>query len=177
MKAVAAVAVFFGVAGAVTSAAAEVVAVDAAGFQIRNTVEVAAPPAKVWRALLEPGDWWHPEHSWSGDARNLSLEARAGGCFCERWSGGEAMHMLVTFVRPDQELRLWGALGPLSLEGAVGGMAVKLEPTTPGATRVTLTYTVGGRLSGGAARWAPLVDGVLRAQLERLGRYAETGAS
>lgn len=84
--------------------------------------------------------------------------------------------MLVSFVRPEQELRLWGALGPLSSEGVAGGLTVKLEAGAPQATRVTLAYTVGGRLSGGPERWAPLVDAVLRTQLQRLQRYAETGA-
>lgn len=155
--------------------AAEVIAADTTGFQVRTTLDVAAEPGRVWAALIEPGRWWQSSHSWSGDAKNMSIEARAGGCFCERWAGGEAAHMLVWFVKPNQELRLHGPLGPLSLEGATGGMTVKLEPQGK-ATRLTLTYTVGGRLPGGAEKWAPLVDGVLRTQMERLGRYAETGA-
>lgn len=157
-------------------AAAEVTTVEAGGFQVKTVVEIAAPRADVWKALLQPGRWWNPQHSWSGEAKNLSLEARAGGCFCERWPSGEAMHMLVWFVKPEAELRLWGALGPLSMQGAAGGLSVELQQAGPRSTKATLTYTVGGYLVGGAKTWAPIVDGVLLDQMQRLERAVETGA-
>lgn len=162
------------VAALAAPAAAEVVEAAPNGFQVKGTVEIAAPRERVWEALIEPGRWWSSSHSWSGDAANLTLEPQAGGCFCERWAGGEAMHMSVSFVQPDAALHLWGALGPLSREGAAGGLLFKLEPKGDG-TALTWSYTVGGFAKGGLAKWAPLVDGVLREQVGRLEALIETG--
>lgn len=156
------------------AARAEVVEAQANGFQVRQTLDVAAQPDAVWKALVDVGGWWDPSHSWSGDAKNLSIDPRPGGCWCERWKDGGAQHMTVTYVQPNQELRFWGGLGPLSMQGMAGGMIVKLEPAGQG-TKLTLTYTVGGYAPGGLEKWAPLVDGVLKLQTSRLERYAETG--
>ena len=61
------------------AARAEVVDASAAGFEVKQVATIAAPANKVWAALLLPGQWWSGKHSWSGGARNLSLEARVGG--------------------------------------------------------------------------------------------------
>ncbi len=62
-----------------------------AGFLVRSEVVVHAAPDSVYRALTARiGAWWDPEHTFSGDSRNLSLDATAGGCFCERLPGGAA---------------------------------------------------------------------------------------
>ena len=157
------------------AARAEVVEAAAAGFQVRHVVEIAAPPARVWEALIQPGRWWEPTHSWSGDpVANLTLDARPGGCFCETLPGGGAQHLTVVFVRPAQQLDLWGALGPLHTEGAAGGLSFRLAPSGAGST-LTVTYTVGGFAKGGLQSWAAPVDGVIGAQAARLERYVETG--
>ena len=145
------------------------------GFQVRHVVEVAAPPARVWDALIQPGRWWDPEHTWSGAARNLRIEPRPGGCFCEDIPGGGVLHMTVIYVKRDAQLDLWGALGPLHFTGADGGMSIKLAPAGQG-TRVEMTYTVGGFDRGGLQKWTGPVDGVLETQFTRLKRYVETGS-
>src|SRR5690606_24862158 len=73
-------------AGALTVASpavAEVKSATAAGFEVENSVTVPVPPAEAWAAMARIGQWWPGDHSWSGDAANMSLEPRAGGCFCE----------------------------------------------------------------------------------------------
>ncbi len=146
------------------------------GFTTSNTVEVAAPPARVWAALLEPGRWWNGQHSWSGSAANLSLEPRAGGCFCERLAdGGSAMHGQVSMAQPNRMLRLNAWLGPLMATGVTGAMTWSLEPAGAGS-RVTLTYAVGGLPDDQARAMMAPVDGVQRDWLERLDRYVETGS-
>ena len=48
------------------------------------------------------------------DAKNLSIDARPGGCFCEKLpNGGGVEHARVVYVAPREVLRLSGALGPL----------------------------------------------------------------
>src|SRR5690606_29347088 len=66
-------------------ARAEIVSAGPNGFSISHVAEapdVAAPV--VWAALADVAKWWDPEHTYSGDARNLSLEPQVRGCFCER---------------------------------------------------------------------------------------------
>jgi uncharacterized protein YndB with AHSA1/START domain len=158
------------------AARAEVANTGPAGFQVKETVEVAAPAAKVWAALVQPSAWWHPEHTWSGDAKNLTFEARPDGCWCETFpGGGGAKHMTVIYVKPNEELRSWGALGPLSTQGLVGGLVMTLAPSKSGGTTVEWTFTVGGYMPGGPDKIAPIVDQVLKLQIERLDRYVETG--
>ncbi|MBC6981523.1 SRPBCC domain-containing protein [Caulobacter sp. 17J80-11] len=161
-------------AAAAGTARAEVVDAQAGGFQVRETVEVAAKPDAVWKALVDVGGWWSSDHTWSGDAKNLSIDPKPGGCWCERWKDGAAQHMTVTFVQPNRELRTAGALGPLSMMAVSGAMTFKLQPKGEG-TVLTATYSVGGYAPQGLAGLAAPVDGVLKTQVERLGRYAVTG--
>ena len=158
-------------------ARAEVVDVQPGGFEVRHSVEIAAPPAKVWAALGQVGAWWNSSHSWSGDAKNLSIDLKPGGCWCEALpkTGGGAWHMTVVFVDPGKTVRMAGALGPLSLSGADGHMIWMLAEKAPGATTLTWTYDVGGYYKGGLDKLAGPVDGVLGEQAARLKKYVETG--
>jgi uncharacterized protein YndB with AHSA1/START domain len=156
-------------------AGADVVNAEAGGFQIKTTLTIAAPPAKVYAGLLKPAKWWSSEHTWSGDAANLSLSGKAGGCFCEKLEhGGSVLHMLVIYAAPGSELRLSGALGPLQTEAAQGVLSISLAAKDEG-TELTETYTVGGYTKGGWVAWAPDVDAVVTEQLNRLKTYVESG--
>ncbi|HEX9275869.1 MAG TPA: SRPBCC domain-containing protein [Casimicrobiaceae bacterium] len=157
------------------STQAAVVQIAPSGFAVRHETTVNAPPAKVYDALVQVGSWWNPDHSFSGDVKNLSIDARAGGCFCERLKdGGAVEHLRVVYVAPGQALRMSGALGPLQASGLAGSLTWKLVPAASG-TKMELTYSVGGFIDGGFDKMAPAVDGVLGEQLERLKRFVETG--
>jgi uncharacterized protein YndB with AHSA1/START domain len=163
--------------GAMATAGAARAAVtdsSAGGFEVSESVEIAAPAAKVWDALMQPGQWWKGEHSWSGKASNLTLDARAGGCWCEALPGGGAQHMVVIYVVPRQEMRLEGALGPFQFTGATGHLDWKVAEKD-GKTTVTWTYDVGGYVKGGIDKLSAPVDGVLGEQIGRLKAYVETG--
>lgn len=156
---------------------AEVAHAGENGFTLRNTAMLSVPPAKAYAAMLEVGRWWSSDHTYSGDAANLSIEAKPGGCWCERLpSGGGVQHMTVVLLMPGKQARLAGGLGPLQSMGAAGSMDWKFEAADKG-TKVELVYAVGG-YAGAAAGFkdiAPGVDSVLKAQFERYKRYAETG--
>src|SRR5436190_6271245 len=99
-------------------AAAGVVASSDSGFASHNEVVVPVAPAEAWAMLFEPARWWNGEHSYSGDAGNLTMARVAGGCFCETIPGtgggpaGQVEHMRVLYVDPRvHTLRLAGALG------------------------------------------------------------------
>jgi uncharacterized protein YndB with AHSA1/START domain len=146
------------------------------GFTLRETATLSVPPAKAYAAMLEVAKWWASDHTYSGDAANLSLEAKPGGCWCEGLPGGGGVqHMTVVFLLPGKQVRLAGGLGPLQSMGVAGSMDWKFDPAEKG-TKVELRYAVGGY--GGAAPFkdiAPGVESVLKLQFERYKRYAETG--
>lgn len=158
------------------AAAAEVVDSQPDGFTIKETATVAAPPAKVWATLIRPSAWWSSDHTYSHDARNLSLDPKAGGAWSETLPGGGVRHMAVVYIDPPSVLRLEGALGPLQAMGGSGHMTVTLKPKGE-ATDVALTYDFGGHTPGGLQAIAPAVDGVLNEQLTRLKSAVETGAA
>ncbi len=158
------------------NADAEVLKSAEAGFTARNVVTIAAPPDAVWAALIAPARWWNPAHSWSGKAANFSLDARAGGCFCEALAnGGSVEHQHVVFANPGKLLRLRGGLGPLQGEAVSAVMSWELKADGEG-TQLTQTYAVGGYVDGGLNGWSAPVDGVVREQLERLERLIESGS-
>jgi uncharacterized protein YndB with AHSA1/START domain len=154
----------------------EVIESTAAGFLVRNTATINAPPAKVYAALTNGvGDWWDPAHTFSHDAHNLSVDAKPGGCFCERLpDGGGVQHMSVVYASPGKLLRLTGAIGPLQESALTGTMTWNLLQAD-GGTTVELIYTIGGFRAGGFRDMSTVVDGVLRGQLARLKALVEIG--
>jgi uncharacterized protein YndB with AHSA1/START domain len=150
--------------------------VASTGFLVNLEVKVNAPVAKVYDALIgQVGSWWNPEHTYSHDAKNLSIDPRPGGCFCEKLpNGGGVEHLRVVYVAPREVLRLSGALGPLQASGIAGSMTWKLTGERD-QTRIQLSYSVGGFVVGGFDKIAPAVESMLNEQLNRLKLFAETG--
>jgi uncharacterized protein YndB with AHSA1/START domain len=144
------------------------------GFTVTHRFETAASPRKIFDALREPARWWSSQHTWSGDARNLTLQADAGGCFCERWADNSVKHGEVIFATRDSVLRLRAALGPLQSLAAEGILTFALKDG--GArTNVTVTYRVAGSPEAQLAALAEPVDRVIGEQVARLARYVDTG--
>jgi uncharacterized protein YndB with AHSA1/START domain len=145
------------------------------GFVIESVVTADAAAASVYRDLIRIALWWDPAHTWSGSAKNLKLEPKAGGCFCEKLpDGGSVQHGRVIFAQPGKQLRIEGALGPLQEMAVSGVLTFRLAPDGPG-TRITMTYRVAGTLTMEASKLAPLVDQVMAIQLGRL-RSLASGA-
>ncbi|MBU2099345.1 MAG: SRPBCC domain-containing protein [Gammaproteobacteria bacterium] len=139
------------------------------GFALQNTVQIQQTPAEVWRTLTEQVDnWWPKDHSWWNG--QFTIEASAGGCFCERAGERSAQHMLVSLVDPERLLRMTGGLGPLQGLGLTGALDWELTPVEGNAqsTQVTLTYRVSGYMPGGFTELAPVVDQVQALQLGAL---------
>lgn len=150
------------------AARAEVVAVAAGGFHLKLQRTLAAPPERAWEALLAVGSWWNGEHTYSGKGANMAIEPRAGGCFCERYDGGEIEHMRIAYVSPAaKQLVMTGGLGPLLWQGASGALAITLK-AAEGGTVASWEYRVSGFEPKGWEATAPLVDKVLGEQLDRL---------
>lgn len=146
------------------------------GFVVRHAADVDAAPADVWAELIRPAGWWSARHSYSGDAANLTLDARAGGCFCEVLPSpvspraaprGSVEHMRVAYAEHGRVLRMIGGLGPLQAEAVNGALTIALKPVD-GGTRIMWEYVVGGYMRQGGEQLAPMVDGVLGEQLTAL---------
>jgi uncharacterized protein YndB with AHSA1/START domain len=155
-------------------ARADVVDKTGSGFTVRTTVTVAAAPQRVYRDLLNVGAWWDKEHTYSGDAKNMTLLAQPGGCFCEKYAGGAIEHGRVVNVSPDKLLRLSAALGPLQELATAGTMTWTIEAAKQGSgSMLTMTYAAGGYAPGGLDKLADIVDAVLAQQVKLLKAYAE----
>ena len=157
------------------SASAEVVDSSEHGFTVRHVVSIAAHPSRAFNsAVANVGRWWHPDHSFSGNARNLTLDSRPGGCLCERLINGGVTHLTVVYLVQNEEIRFTGALGPLQRMAVTGSMVWKWTESN-GSTEFEWTYVVGGYRPGGLSAIASSVDAVLAAQAQRLKRFVETG--
>lgn len=144
------------------------------GFTIENEQVVAVDQATAWKALVGDVDrWWPKDHTWWGAESTLSIDARAGGCFCEIGRDGkqQAQHMTVGFVDPGKTLRLLGGLGPLQGMGLSGAMEFRLSPAKGGGTRIVLYYRAGGYTPDDLSKFAALVDKVQGLQLGGLADY------
>lgn len=152
---------------------AAVVDVGPSGIEIQHSFKVAAAPQKVWDVLVQPARWWSNDHTFSGKAANMTLEPKAGGCWCETLpNSGSVRHMDVGYFAPPKSLVLRGSLGPLYNLAADGALAWTL--TASGAeTEVTLTFRAGGYIKDGFAKWAGPVDMVLGQQTARLKQAVE----
>lgn len=150
-------------------AAAEVRNPSDTGFVSEHKLTIAAPPAKVWETLVQPARWWDAAHTYSGSAANLSLDARPGGCWCEKTAGGGVEHMRIVYLAANDTLRMTGGLGPLQAMPVTAVLTVALKPAGAG-TELIASYAVAGPGLGGIA--AP-VDGVLGGQWTRLKAAAE----
>jgi uncharacterized protein YndB with AHSA1/START domain len=159
-----------------TTAQAAVTDSAPGGFALTETAHIAAPRDKVYAALIQPAHWWSSNHSFSGNAANFTLDARAGGCWCETLpNGGSAQHLTVVYVTPGETLRLRGALGPFQSFAVDGVMTWTLTDSSQG-TGLTLTYLIGGYMKGGFDNIAKGADGVLAGQVNRLQHFVETGS-
>ncbi len=157
-----------------TPASAEVVDAQANGFSLKYVYDIARPREAVYRAIADVSRWWDAAHSYSGQAGNLSLDPRPGGCFCERLPGGGVQHLLVIHANAPGQLTLQGGLGPLASLGVAGAMQWTLTERA-GGTHLEVTYNVGGFMPGGLAPLAPLVDQVMALQVKRFKTFVETG--
>jgi hypothetical protein len=158
-------------------ARAEPGAVSATGFTITHAAALKAAPAQVYEALGRIGQWWSPAHTYSGQAANMTIELRAGGCFCERWgAGNEIEHARVLFVAKDALLRLEGGLGPLQDLAVTGVLTISLKKAADDTgTEMKWVYRVSGAPDPALEKWAVPVDGVLAEQVGRLAAHVDAG--
>jgi len=156
---------------------AAVTTVTETGFVVRLVAETTASPDQTWDALVRPAGWWDSAHTYSGDAANLTIDARASGCFCETLPlpkdaprgarAGSIEHMRAIYAEPGRFLRMSGGLGPLQSEAVVGTLTMTVK-AQEGTTRILWEYVVGGQMRYKPEQIASAVDQVLAQQIGRL---------
>ena len=150
-----------------TAAQADTRAVSPQGFTVTHTRPVKASTHQLFEAFGRIGQWWNPQHSYSGQGAHLSLDLAAGGCFCERWEGGSVEHAHVIQVAKDSLLRMVGGLGPLQALPVYAVLTLEAA-SVDGRTALKLSYRVAGPPDIGLEKLAGAVDRVLGEQADRL---------
>jgi hypothetical protein len=149
------------------AAAAEVTDSGAQHFELRHEAVSSLPPAALWARLIAPSQWWNPAHSYSGDAANLQLDARAGGLWREDWNGGSVAHGRVLLSMPPSLLRLEAPFGPLQGVGAYVVWSISIDAEGTGS-RVQFHEIAAGPPGARLAELAPAVDAVKSEAIRRL---------
>jgi len=150
------------------SALSEVISSNTIGFQINIKRTVNVNSKQAYAQFLKIGEWWNADHTYFGQSKNLSIQAKAGGCFCEKSNGREVLHMTVSFVDPGNEIRMVGGLGPLQMMGINGGMSWKFIAINENQTDIIHHYQVSGYSKDGLEFLAPIVDKVQSLQVDSL---------
>jgi uncharacterized protein YndB with AHSA1/START domain len=155
---------------------ADVADSSANGFTVKISMNIQGTPDDVYRKFVRNvGDWWNPEHTFSGSSQNLSIEDKGLGCFCEKMpNGGGVRHLQVIYVAPGKGLVLSGGLGPLQALGVNGSMTITFS-AAGGGTKLDVSYAVGGYVAAGLNTWAAPVNAMLTEQFTRLKNYTEHG--
>ena len=158
-----------GLALSAGAASAEVTARSENGFTLTYERAVAAPPAAVFEAIGRPAAWWSDAHTYSGDAANITVDLRPGGCWCESLPAGGVKHAEAVLVWPEQRMvRFDAPFGPLQGIGADAVLTMSWTEADGGAARLLKwTFVVTGP---GAGALADPVDGV---KAEQFGRLAD----
>jgi hypothetical protein len=129
-----------------------------------------------YTTVTHPEKWWNGAHSYSGNASNMTLEAVAGGCWCEKLpAGGSVQHMRVVAAIPGALLRLSGGLGPLQAQPITGVMTWSFKDDPAGGSTIDLKYRLAGSVDL-PADWPQAVNGVLTEQIQRLQNVLNKGA-
>ena len=123
------------------------------GFQLLQEVPIDAPPARVWKAILDADSWFKMD--WERAAGvELTLEPRVGGRFMsERRDGSESRFFgTVAHLEPQKLLRIIGPMGMTHLP-VTSSMIWELGPKKGGkATMLRFCHRAYGMMTPDAKK-------------------------
>ena len=141
--------------------------------QVEQEVVIAASPARVFAALIEPDAWWHLRYA-RASAEGIVFEPRLGGRFFQQFDDGAGVLWgVVTWYEPGKRLTLSGTF---DMAGAVAGIATfDLEPHD-GGTLLKLHHAAVGPIAeethaNYGRGWQELLGNRLKAFIEHGERY------
>lgn len=156
--------------GLMGCAHAEIVAAAPDHFTLKLEASTALSPDEVWDRLINPERWWLSDHTFSGDAANLSIDPQAGGLWREDWDGGSVWHGTVLQAQPGKVLSLNAPFGPLQGLAVTSVWTISLEENDGGGTQITFDHVTNGTPASGLENMAPAVDFVKGEALKSLAR-------
>lgn len=89
---------------------------------------------ELWQRLVKPSAWWHPDHTYSGDSKNLPLDLQAEGIWLEKWDENSVFHELVLTVIDGKMIRLNAPFALKRREMAVSLYLMKSPTAQPQAS-------------------------------------------
>lgn len=146
---------------------AEIVSSSPGHYVLHHEAASGLTAEALWLRLTNPAAWWHPDHTYSGSAGNLTLEVEAGGLWREDWDGGSVTHGRVVLVIDGRLLRLEAPFGPLQGAGAYTIWTIAIESTAAGS-RVTFDESAIAPPDARLDELAAAVDGVKTEAIRRL---------
>ena len=150
-------------------AAAEITASAPDHYTLKQEGVSPLAPDALWKRLVKPSTWWHPDHTYSGDSKNLSLKPKAGALWREDWDGGSVSHGIVLYAKENETLRLDAPFGPLQEKAVTVIWTISLAPDEEtGGTKVTFTEIANGTAASKLDEVAPAVDFVKTEAMNRL---------
>ena len=156
--------------GFVWTAQAEVVTASPDHFTLKLEAESELSPDEVWERLVVPSEWWQSDHTFSGDAANLSLEPHAGGLWREDWEDGSVWHGTVLQAHPGKSLSLSAPFGPLQGLAVTSVWTITITPKETGGTSIRFDHVTNGTMASQLDQLAPAVDFVKGEALNSLAR-------
>ena len=134
--------------GMATPAAAEVVSRGEDTFTLKFSARTEYGPGRIVRSLEGLPNWWDPAHTYTGDAANLSLDLRPGGCWCEKLADGTDFDHGRTVSVTIGEILFHAPFGPLR------GAATRAAWTTAPIRRAAWTWVAGTPCLRSSLSWA-----------------------
>jgi uncharacterized protein YndB with AHSA1/START domain len=138
-------------------------------------VKIKATPSRVFEALTtQVASWWGAPYLYSELAKDIVLEPKIGGKFCEVWGEDEGkLWGIVTQLRKNEWLEITGSIG---MSGPVQGVLCYELKGVQGGTLLRLTHEAIGPISprirsGYASGWKDLLGTRLKAFLETGKKY------
>jgi len=146
---------------------AEVVKSAPDHFTLKHEAISEFTPKQIWRRLKSPASWWHPDHTYSGSAKNLRLDMRPGGLWRETWKGGSVVHGTVLYIKKGEILRLDAPFGPLQEMAVKDVWTITVTPEGDGS-KIVFDEIVNGTASSNLEDMATAVDFVKEEAIKRL---------
>lgn len=150
------------------AAQAEVIESSPERYVLKQQMESSLSPSELWKRLVEPSRWWHPDHTYSGDSANLSLDVQAGGLWREDWQGNSVFHGSILQVQTEKLLRLNAPFGPLQGLAVNVVWTINIEPVESGGSLVTFDEVANGSAASKLDALAGAVDFVKNEAIKRL---------
>jgi uncharacterized protein YndB with AHSA1/START domain len=156
---------------AAAPASAEIVSRSENAFTLRFAVGLEASREDVVAAVGDIPQWWDGDHTYTGNAANLTFSLEEGGCWCERMGDGSIFeHAVVTAVEPTR-VALNAPLGPLNDKATRADLTFSAGPENRGVL-AAMDFVVEGP---GVGAFADAVHGVMQRGWTRYIRFIEYG--